>query len=954
MPILTAKEFRQKECLLRGVIVIKNSIDLVTPASLVPLTRHLASEVEALLKRLNQPGLLELAQAIAVSETGHVTLHYVPTERFDFASPPSPAQRAHYARLLLEGIDSAHKLGLTHGQIDWTCLRWRNGQPTLMGMGQAQIQIPESGRPRPGTRRDHQSLGLLLLQILCWQRDPSEITLDQLPLGFEAAIRELTQDDEALRHSAVLKLVDLLYRTEADLLPEFGCLLSDRYCSDAAALPADLRGRLKVQRKRTKPGEPEEIEVFSSKNRYVLSAQASGQYLLTYIGRGQQPRASQHLRQMALQFRLGVETEPLLRALDQPSQVAELSGPLDQERVNIWPPYRIGEFVHQEQQEEFREKLHYVAVVSPVPDDRKHEIVVRLENVRSVGGKKNTKWRRFFRAAEDITLRTARRERPPLRAQGKRFEAGQLVIEMSRGQLVTPRHLELVHRGEEARLEREELALKDFCAGKAVNPRLPHLLLNPAIAECQSTVPVERLYQKLEPPEEVKALLGRILGAPDVFALQGPPGTGKTTIITEVILHELERNPNARILVTSQGRDAVRNVFERLNELKSSTDIELPTRFLTYQDDRQLKVSPDFQEWVERTRRRITDPLLSEWQQNVIHDSTRREYLQATNVFGATLLRLPTLLRQVEDKEFDLVVVDEAARATLPELLVAVLRGRRVLLVGDHKQLPPQLERRHEEQLRLNGFRAQEIATSVFQALFTGLNDAQWPPLPAELRHTLDTQYRMHPSIARIVSQTFYSGKLKTGKLSSRQLPMENLDLYGRALWWDLPGQPVDLGVETEVAGSRRWINQAQLEGTLSLLRNLNDALERHGRAGDKPLTLAIICAYKEQTRQTLKAVQALQQAGKLAALEHAQIKIDTVDAFQGQERDIIIYVYTRLARDTGWLRNRQRLNVAFSRARRLLVVIGGRTGNLDIGPLQGRGYLFAGLGKPYKRLRND
>nr|WP_246581252.1 ATP-binding protein [Deinococcus aestuarii] len=429
-----------------------------------------------------------------------------------------------------------------------------------------------------------------------------------------------------------------------------------------------------------------------------------------------------------------------------------------------------------------------------------------------------------------------------------------------------------------------------------------------------------------------------MLAAPDLFTLQGPPGAGKTTTITELILHEIARNPRVRILVTSQSRAAVSNVFTRLDELRRDRRVRLPRDFLTYRDDRTEAQSPEFTAWADGVRvrsRAAGHPALGEWRQQVKTQAVEDEYLRAVNVYGATLMRLPRLLRRLDDLDaFDLVIVDEAARATLPELLVAMLRGTRVILVGDHKQLPPHLEDLRREQLRDAGYDERDVKRSLFEELFTGVPGAARPGLPEALTHTLDTQYRMHPSIAAIVSRAFYGGRLATGPLRDRTLNADGLGGKARAFWLDLPGRAVKDGTS--------WRNPEQAQGARRLLERLDGDLARR-RPPAQPLTVAVICAYRAHVREVRRTLQGL-------SLRHLEVVVNTVDAFQGQERDVIVYASGRPLTASPFVADPQRLNVAFSRAKRLLVVIGDREASLGSGQLRAVASLFPPLPAAYQQ----
>lgn len=465
----------------------------------------------------------------------------------------------------------------------------------------------------------------------------------------------------------------------------------------------------------------------------------------------------------------------------------------------------------------------------------------------------------------------------------------------------------LVDRGSEATLERGKAAMRDFRAGKAVNPHIITTLLDPGNARPIRTRSVVKLFQNLVPAERIKEEVGRVVhGKPDLYCVQGPPGTGKTTFITEVIAQELSRQPRMRILVASQSRVAVSNVMERLKALREKH----PELHITlYQDERDLQHSRDFEQWAEKARQDSAEynhPSMKEWQQRIKSKDVETSFLKSAQVLGCTLMRLPQILKRLgEDAEFDLVVVDEAARAQLYELLMAMLLGHRVLLVGDHRQLPPHLEEQHRMAFRALGFREHEVKRTVFQELFEGVPQEGRKSLPKSFKHTLHEQYRMHPSIAQVVSTAYYQGQLQNGTITERDLHIPVISQQ-RALWADVHGHWSKRGTS--------WVNEEQAHATLKIL----SLLDRHLHQSGQSLDAAVICTYRAQAHLLRRQLASL----TFKALQLTSRSINTVDAFQGQERDIVLHVGSRPFTASPFAADPQRLNVAFSRARRCLIVV--------------------------------
>jgi hypothetical protein len=253
--------------------------------------------------------------------------------------------------------------------------------------------------------------------------------------------------------------------------------------------------------------------------------------------------------------------------------------------------------------------------------------------------------------------------------------------------------------------------------------------------------------------------------------------------------------------------------------------------------------------------------------------------------------------------EFDWVIVDESGRATSPEILVPLLRGKRAVLVGDHHQLPPVLDRElTDDQLESLGLTRVELEQSLFQQLFESL--------PEENKVSLATQYRMTTAIAGLVSDVFYDGALTTGQRHRTFVP-------------DWPEKPVTwlstskLADRYEVRRGTSYFNPQEATITRGVLEQWRKRAEA---AGVRP-TVGVIAGYDEH-RRVLERDLDLDMPGRWDPLD---VEVNTVDAFQGRERDLLVYntVRSNHAGQVGFLSDVRRINVAFSRGRELLVVVG-------------------------------
>lgn len=277
----------------------------------------------------------------------------------------------------------------------------------------------------------------------------------------------------------------------------------------------------------------------------------------------------------------------------------------------------------------------------------------------------------------------------------------------------------------------------------------------------------------------------------------------------------------------------------------------------------------------------------------------------------------------IHDNIYDFVIIDEAARSISSELAIAMQSAKRVLLVGDHLQLPPLYSDAHKAALaRRLGINNERMDLDVvLRSDFARAFNSEYG---VQASATLLTQYRMAPPIGNLVSNTFYEGKLNSG---SRVIP----DIYGNA-----PRSlrsPVTW-LDTSLLGERAYhhsdrgvsiYNRCEAEQVIEILKQISlsgqflaDLAER--KEGDVAL-VGVICMYSEQKRLIRqKFNQELWNEGFKDL-----VKIDTVDSYQGKENRIIILSLTRSDKSLtpGFLRTPNRINVAMSRAMDRLLIIG-------------------------------
>jgi superfamily I DNA and/or RNA helicase len=550
--------------------------------------------------------------------------------------------------------------------------------------------------------------------------------------------------------------------------------------------------------------------------------------------------------------------------------------------------------------------------------------------------------------------------------------------------------------------------------GFPANKNLPNFLFDPNTAR-QSTEDIEEEKKRIlsnlnEPllknqPKQLEAVAKSLL-AKDVALIQGPPGTGKTTVIAEIIWQTLLREPEAKILITSQTNLAVDNALERLKGKKLVRPIRIGNidKFedegKVYSNERLkqwLAAKPNSNEetinsdnaiceWVKNVSKKCSNnatyqKAITKWKQgltdknSLIKTTFSSEYFKFVNVFAATCSECGSrnfgeAFQQMFQKnketqgepEFDLVIMDEASKATPPELVLPLTLGKKVIIIGDHKQLPPMIdEQEFSEALEAVGAKQlvedwtkDDYKISQFEKLFVNA--------PKNFVASLDTQFRMHEQIMNCISQ-FYKDQeeLENGLVCGIRGEMNIEDLSVKASRWHGFNAPpfiepkthaIWVNVETaEKKVGTSYENEGEVKAIQTVLRALTKAdgfkeyLDFFKKEEDKEV--GIITYYMPQMQKIKNTMYPTFTKNEWRNFEQHKynnefqlpFRINTVDRFQGMERNIIIISTVRSDRQIdlngkeqrnnkypfalGFARELQRVNVGFSRAKRLLIVIG-------------------------------
>lgn len=360
------------------------------------------------------------------------------------------------------------------------------------------------------------------------------------------------------------------------------------------------------------------------------------------------------------------------------------------------------------------------------------------------------------------------------------------------------------------------------------------------------------------------------------------------------IADELERAERKR--ETTVARLAQLRVIDNRDELVGLSTAEHRSRAES-QVDRQ---HPAF----EQCRSMLE--LLGAWHSRFGRgDEFKAAVLVQSEVVAATCLGVQGF-KGAGEVEFDLCIVDEASKATATETLVPMTQGQRWILVGDPRQLPPFVEDAlmRRDVLEEHELTEAEIRATLFDRLLT--------QLPTSAHTVLSLQHRMLPEIGNLISACFYDGKLQS---AAKTRPQWMSLVMKRPVTW-LTTSAIPDRFETRRGTS--FANQREARSIRELLGRLNTTA---GWAKiDVPLTVAVITGYLAQRSLIEREI-----ASERDRWEHISVECSSIDAFQGRQADVVIYSVTRSNSNAqiGFLREQSRLNVALSRGKLGLVLVG-------------------------------
>jgi len=436
--------------------------------------------------------------------------------------------------------------------------------------------------------------------------------------------------------------------------------------------------------------------------------------------------------------------------------------------------------------------------------------------------------------------------------------------------------------------------------------------------------------------KQLKSLQGKIIVNDEEYKkIQEDINQKRNTVINLSNKYELET------------ADDVKAIVNKINSLKSQ-NASLQKKDKKLRDD----WGDSLKAFQNKLGQHISDKQLIENDKEYFMST----YLKACNVVGISCTADPRSLSDKDFNDFDVVIIDEVSKATPPELLIPLMKGRKTVLVGDHRQLPPAFGENESSYMELvsevqesdNYSQAEKELISVenfkkFQNMVTAsLFKDYFEKANGSIKATLLTQYRMHSDIMDIINQ-FYENRLICGikktenetrkhLLNIKSLNMTDFIIPQKHAYWidssSLPdGTPF---YESKIGMGTSSCNFLEEAITCELLKKIAHEYRKMGFGKGKEVTIGVISFYLQSVKNLKSNVRKLRQSKEYKDdFSAIKISVNTVDRFQGQEKNIIIANLVRnwnsdeRHRMSSHITSFERINVAFSRAQNLLFVVG-------------------------------
>jgi DNA replication ATP-dependent helicase Dna2 len=440
--------------------------------------------------------------------------------------------------------------------------------------------------------------------------------------------------------------------------------------------------------------------------------------------------------------------------------------------------------------------------------------------------------------------------------------------------------------------------LYQFMASKQLD-RQKRILGMQAPREGKAALYTAERDPELNPRHKHVEIIEEALGAPDYFLIMGPPGTGKTSIILKHLVRQLLQDQKKILLLayTNRAVDEICDAIAGQDYLRIG---------------RKASVRQEYH-----------PHLLGERVKNLSKRGEVSHLLQRTPIFVATVAGMSRRFDLFDLCRFDLAIIDEASQILEPQIVGLLSMVPKFIMIGDHKQLPavvlsPPAVTRIAEPGKLREIALRDRRNSLFERLYRLSQEKGWDHACAMLTH----QGRMHPVIAKFPSQVFYGDQLQS---AGREHQNQSLQLQGhetsplsRAL-----SQHRLLFFKSEAEKGKRHVKEAQL--VARLIQEIQEIYQLSGKTFYPEKTLGVITPYRDQIATIRRELKEMNISGR------DEISVDTVERYQGSQRDIIILSFSinhfsqlELMSDTeeeGVVD--RKLNVALTRAREQLFIVG-------------------------------
>ncbi|MAV64389.1 MAG: hypothetical protein CMG00_04270 [Candidatus Marinimicrobia bacterium] len=410
--------------------------------------------------------------------------------------------------------------------------------------------------------------------------------------------------------------------------------------------------------------------------------------------------------------------------------------------------------------------------------------------------------------------------------------------------------------------------------------RLKEVLINSSVCRDNELIQVENLNSIVELNESQKKAIALALGVQDFLLIQGPPGTGKTLTIAKIVqqMHQKGRKIILSCFTHRSIDELIRKInihapevdFYRIEELHSNKNIDGDSS-----DESNIRVK------VEKIKKII--------KKRPVYIGTTYAWLSGKydDLIGNQL--------------YDVAIMDEASQMIIPNSIGVIRLAESFILVGDHFQQPPVIQSPN----------AKDLNKTLFQTLFE--NDK----IPSNTKVMLDTQHRMNPVIGNYISRTFYDNELKNNNsvtFSNIYKPVQETSKVGKIC------DPKNIITLVHCKSDKSNVGSKSVDEEAEVILDVINFLINKGISTN---SIGVIAPYRAQVAMIRRKIEMFYSNNHSLIINSKQI-VDTIDRFQGDERDIIIFsmcLSDHIKSDL--LKDKRKINVALSRAKKKLIVVG-------------------------------